>query len=283
MAQIIVCCAHKGGCAKTVTVHNLSYALSRMGKKVLAVDYDAQANLTTGLGINSPDEIPITIAHLMDAQIRDEKIPEPSEYILHCNGIDLIASSSYLSAVSASMFTEMGSERFLSKVLSPLRDYYDYILVDTGTKLDILNINALAAADQLIIPVNPQFYSTVGLEQLYGAIRKVQHRLNPKLQIAGILLTMCETRTNLCKIICQQICEAYTEKVPIFTTKIPMTIKVGESVYCAKSVIEYAPTSSAATAYKKIAEELNSQFNMGVTPRLHKLVVPKTEDGKAVE
>jgi len=116
MAQIIVCCAQKGGCAKTVTVHNLSYALSRMGKRVLAVDFDTQANLTTCFGINDPDDVPVTIADLMDAQIKELDAPAKAEYIQHCNGVDLIASGSFLSAVSDSMHLEMGSESFLSSM-----------------------------------------------------------------------------------------------------------------------------------------------------------------------
>lgn len=277
-AQIITCCAQKGGCAKTVTVHNLSYALSRMGKKVLAVDYDAQANLTVGFDIGSPDKIPITIAHLMEAQIREDAMPEPAEYIKHRDGVDLIASSSYLSAISDSMHLEMGSEIFLSNILEPLRKDYDYIIVDTGPKFDNLSINAMVAADQLVIPVDPQYYSACGIEKIYSAARKVKHRLNHKLNIAGILLTMCQTRTNLCKIIIQQIHEAYDGKVPIFTTQIPMTIKVGESVYFLKSVLDYAPDCSASIAYRKLAEELDSLLNVESTPRFHKLVVPNDEE-----
>ena len=124
MATIISCCAQKGGCAKTVTVHNLSYALSQMGKHVLAVDFDVQANLTTCFGIEQPEQL-TTIANLLDTQIHDEDLPAPSEFIQHCSGVDLIASSPYLSAVSESMALEMGSERFLSNILEPMRDLYD--------------------------------------------------------------------------------------------------------------------------------------------------------------
>lgn len=278
MAQIIVCCAQKGGCAKTVTVHNLSCALSRMGKKVLAVDFDIQANLTTCFDIGSPNKLPITIGNLMEGQLKLEKAPDSSEYIYHCDGVDLIASNIYLSAVSASMHLEMGSEVFLSNILTPLRDAYDYIIVDTGPKFDNLSINALVAADQLIIPVDPQIFSTNGLETLYGSIRKVQHRLNPNLKIAGILLTMCQTRTNLCKIVCQQICEEYAGRIPIFNTKIPMTIKVGEAIYFSKNVLDYAPSCPAATAYKRFAKELDEQLNRDTSLRLHKLVVPKNKN-----
>lgn len=283
MAQIIVCCAQKGGCAKTVTVHNLSYALSRMGKRVLAVDFDTQANLTTCFGINDPDDVPVTIADLMDAQIKEIDAPAKAEYIQHCNGVDLIASGSYLSAVSDSMHLEMGSESFLSSILAPLRSDYDYIIVDTGPKLDNLSINALVAADQLIIPVNPQFLSTAGLDKLHGTIRKIKRRLNPDLKIAGILLTMCETRTNLCKIICQQIREEYETAIPVFQTAIPMTVKIGEAVYYSRPVLDYAPNCSASIAYKNFARELDKQMTHIVPIQLHKLTLPANEPRKAVK
>lgn len=200
MAQVIVYCAQKGGCAKTVTVHNLSTALSQMGKKILAVDFDAQASLTICFGIE-PRTPSVNIAHLMDMQAQDLPTPTKEDFVLHCSGIDLIPSSSRLSAISEMLRHEIGCERFLSNILNTLRNDYDYIIVDTGPKLDNLSVNALIAADQLLIPVNPQFLSTAGLQPLLEMIHKVRLRFNPKIQISGILLTMCEQRTNLCKII----------------------------------------------------------------------------------
>lgn len=270
MATIIVCCAHKGGVGKTVTVHNLSYALSRMGKRVLAVDFDDQANLTTCFGIDAPEQLPVTIADLMDMQIRDEDVPDKSQYVQHCDSIDLLASSLYLSTVSDAMHLEMGSERFLANILNPLRDDYDYIIVDTGPKLDNLTINALIAADELIIAVEPQYLSTTGLNVLYGTIKKIKHRFNPSLEVAGILLTMCHSRTNLCKIMSQQIREEFQTSFPIFHANIPYTIKMGEAVYNAQSIFEYAPSCPAATAYRNFAVELDSQINHVVPLQIHR-------------
>lgn len=260
MAQIIACCAQKGGCAKTVTVHNLSVAFKRMGKSVLAVDFDTQASLTTCFGIN-PDHVPVNIADLMDRQIHDEELPSRSEYIHHCGGVDLIPSSAKLSAVSEIMHHEIGCERFLYNILEPLRNDYDYILVDTGPKLDNLSINALIAADQLLIPVNPQFLSTAGLQSLLKTVVKVQRRFNPQIKISGILLTMCEQRTNLCKIISSQIREEYQDTVPVFSHSIPMSVKVGEAVYYSQSVIDYAPKSKVALSYQNFANELDGKIN----------------------
>ena len=260
MAQIIACCAQKGGCAKTVTVHNLSVAFKRMGKSVLAVDFDTQASLTTCFGIN-PDHVPVNIADLMDRQIHDEELPSRSEYIHHCGGVDLIPSSAKLSAVSEIMHHEIGCERFLYNILEPLRNDYDYILVDTGPKLDNLSINALIAADQLLIPVNPQFLSTAGLQALLKTVVKVQRRFNPQIKISGILLTMSEQRTNLCKIISSQIREEYQDTVPVFSHSIPMSVKVGEAVYYSQSVIDYAPKSKVALSYQSFARELDGKIN----------------------
>ena len=260
MAQIIACCAQKGGCAKTVTVHNLSVAFKRMGKSVLAVDFDTQASLTTCFGIN-PDHVPVNIADLMDRQIHDEELPSRSEYIHHCGGVDLIPSSAKLSAVSEIMHHEIGCERFLYNILEPLRNDYDYILVDTGPKLDNLSINALIAADQLLIPVNPQFLSTAGLQALLKTVVKLQRRFNPQIKISGILLTMCEQRTNLCKIISSQIREEYQDTVPVFSHSIPMSVKVGEAVYYSQSVIDYAPKSKVALSYQNFANELDGKIN----------------------
>lgn len=260
MAQVIVCCAQKGGCAKTVTVHNLSAALSRMGKKVLAVDFDTQASLTTCFGI-IPGMVSTNIADLMYAQINDSDIPAKAEFIQHCGRIDLITSSSKLSAISETMHHEIGCERFLCNILENLRSDYDYILVDTGPKLDNLSINALIAADQIIIPVNPQYLSTAGLQSLLKTISKVHRRFNPKIQVSGILLTMCEHRTNLCRLISTQIREEYDNLIPVFDNSIPMNVKVGEAVYYSKSVLEYAPNSKAACAYKEFAIEFDRKVN----------------------
>ena len=265
MSHIIVCCAQKGGCAKTVTVHNLSAALSRMGKRVLAVDFDSQASLTACFGLSGRD-ITINIAHLMECEAEDMELPPGSEYIHHCAGNDLIPSGSKLSAVSEMMHQEIGSEQFLLNILAPIRDDYDYILIDTGPKLDNLSINALVAADHVVIPVNPQYLSTTGLQALLKTCSKIRRRFNPSLGIAGILLTMCERRTNLCKVISQQIREEYQAAVPVFTASIPMTVKVGEAVYYSRSVLEYAPQSSAAVAYEQAAKELDKRLNQQPVP-----------------
>lgn len=166
MGKIYMTACMKGGCAKTVTTYNLAYSLQKLGKKVLAVDFDSQANLTTCFGVEDPAAVPVTIGHLMMAQIEDEELPAAEEYIMSRNGVDFIPSSMVLSAVDAKLRLEMGAEKMLSGILEPLRDRYDAIIIDTAPTLGALNINALAAADEVIITVNPQLLAMMGLSLL---------------------------------------------------------------------------------------------------------------------
>lgn len=146
MAKIIVLGAMKGGVGKSVSTFNLAYSLAELGKKVLAVDFDSQANLTTCMGVEDVAAVPVTIGHLMMNQIEEEEQPEPEEYIMNRNGVDFIPSSMVLSAVDAKLRIEMGAERILAGILEPLRDRYDYILIDTCPSLGALTINALAGS-----------------------------------------------------------------------------------------------------------------------------------------
>ena len=165
MSKVIVIGSQKGGVGKTTTTLNLAYSLCSMGKKVLAIDLDSQANLR----------------------------------------VDFIPSSIYLSAVEAKLRTEMGAERMLAEVLVPIRDRYDYVLVDTVPSLGMLTVNALAAADEVVITVNPQLLAMMGLQDFLRTVGKIKKRINPKLTIAGILLTMCDGRTTLCKVLIDRL------------------------------------------------------------------------------
>lgn len=163
MARIIMCGSFKGGVGKTASSWNLAYSLAGMGKKVLAVDFDSQANLTTCFGVEDPAAVPVTIGHLMMNRLEDEEMPDPSEFIRSRNGVDFIPSSMMLSAVDSKLRMEMGSEKMLASILEPLRGLYDYIIVDTCPSLGTLTINALTAADEVIIAVNPQLLAMMGL------------------------------------------------------------------------------------------------------------------------
>ena len=257
MGRIILIGATKGGVGKTVSTYNLAYSLASMGKKVLAVDFDSQANLTTCFGVEDTWAISTTIGHLMMLQLDDEELPDLKEYIMSRDGVDFIPSSMVLSAVDAKLRMEMGAERMLANILEPLRDRYDYLIVDTCPALGALTINALAAvADGVVITVNPQLLAMKGLQDFLKTIQKIKKRINPKLEVEGILLTMCDMRTNLCKVITEQVMEAFEGQIRIFESVIPNTVKVGESIYYSKPLVEYAPGSKVCEMYRSLAREV---------------------------
>jgi ATPases involved in chromosome partitioning len=253
MAKVYMIGGMKGGTGKSLSTFNLAYSLQKMGKRVLTVDLDPQANLTTCFGVEDAD---VTIADLMMSVIEDEVLPERSEYIWERNGVELIPGSMGLSAVEAKLRLEMGTEKMLERVLDPLKDEYDYILVDTAPTLGALNINAMSAADAVIVTVNPQLLAMKGLQDFLKTVKKIKSRVNEKLEVSGILLTMCDMRTNLCKTIMEQVEETFQGQIRVFNSKIPSTVKVGESVYYSEPLLEYAPNSAACKAYEKLAEEV---------------------------
>ena len=253
MGKIYMIGAMKGGVGKSVSVFNLAYSLQKRGKRVLAVDFDPQANLTTCFGA---EDVDVASGDLMMAVIEDEELSEREEYIWERNGVDFIPSSIQLSAVEAKLRLEMGTEKMLATILEPLKGDYDYILIDTSPSLGALNINAMAAADEVIVTVNPQLLAMMGLQDFLKSVKKIKSRLNEKLNVAGILLTMCDARTILCKTITEQVAETFQGQIRIFESKIPNTVKVGESVYYSEPLIEYAPDSNACRAYNKLAGEV---------------------------
>ena len=256
MGRIIMIGSMKGGVSKTVTTFNLAYSLQSLGKRVLAVDFDSQANLSTCFGIEDVTAVPVTIGELMLAQIDEEELPDVGQYIQSRNGVDFISSSMVLSAVDSKLRLEMGAERILSGILEPLRDRYDYILIDTSPSLGALTINALAAADEVIITVNPQLLAMMGLQDFLKTVRKIKNRVNERLKVAGILLTMCDVRTNLCKTITEEVNDTFQGQIRIYESQIPTTVKVGESVYYSEPLIEYAPECKATLAYMDLAKEV---------------------------
>lgn len=248
--------ATKRRAGKSVSSYNLAYSLAKLGKKVLAVDFDSQANVSTCFGVEDTAAVPITIGHLMMNRIEDEEMPAPEEFIRSRNGVDFIPSSMALSVVDAKLRLEMGAEKMLSNIVEPLKEKYDAIIIDTCPTLGALTINALVAADGVIITVNPQLLAMMGLQNFLKTVKKIKNRINPKLKVEGILLTMCDARTNLCKVITEQVMETFEGQIKIFESKIPNTVKVGEAVYYSESLLEYAPESKACTAYENLAKEL---------------------------
>ena len=175
--------------------------------------------------MENPAAVPVTIGHLMMAQIDDDELPGFKEYIQSREGVDFISSSMMLSAVDAKLRLEMGAEKMLSEILEPLRDRYDVIIIDTAPTLGALNINALAAADEVIITVNPQLLAMMGLQDFLKTVKKIRARVNDRLSVAGILLTICDARTNLCKVITEQVRDTFEGQIRIFESRTLILLK----------------------------------------------------------
>ena len=254
MVEVITIANRKGGVGKTTTTLNLAYSLKELGKKVLVIDLDPQANLTRCFDVENTENIK-NIGHLLITEMEEESYLV-EDYTKSYDEIDIIPSSIYLSAVETQMRVETGSERILSSILEPLREQYDYILIDTSPSLNILTINALCASDSVLITADTQLFAIVGISELLKTIQKIKKRVNASLTIKGILFTMCDNRTNLSKLLTQQVEEMYQGKVEVFQTKIPKTVKVGEAIYSGQSIKKYAKGSSVDIAYDNLAKEI---------------------------
>lgn len=260
-AEVITIANQKGGVGKTTTTLNLGYSLKEMGKKVLLIDFDSQANLTTCLGIEDHRSIEKNIAHLMDDRMNDEEIGDDLSFIQSKDGLDFIPSSIALSVIDVNLKMELGSEKILSEIIEPLREKYDYIIIDTCPSLGSLTTNALCASDSVIIPVNPQMLAIMGLNDFIKTTMKIKKRLNSKLEIKGILLTMCDERTVLSQVAILDIEENYGKHIKIYKNHIPMNVKIGEAIYSSQSVMEYEPKAKGSIAYFNFAKEVANGDN----------------------
>ncbi len=255
MAEIITVANRKGGVGKTTTTLNLAYSIKELGKKVLVIDLDPQANLTRCFDVENPENIK-TIGHLLMAELEEEENYSVKDYVISYDKIDLIPSSIYLSATETQMRSETGSERILSEIIEPVREHYDYVLIDTSPALNILTINALCASDSVLVTADIQMFAVLGINELLKTVQKIKKRVNSKLKVKGILLTMCDNRTNLYKTLTEQVEEMFQGRIKVFQTKIPKTVKVGEAIYSGQSIKKYAKGSSVDVAYDNLAKEI---------------------------
>ena len=255
-ATVIAVVHQKGGTAKTTTCENLGVGLAMEGKKVLCIDMDPQASLTIALGWQRPDDLNTTVATIMSKIMNDQEL-QPREGILHHQeGVDLLPSSIELSGLEVSLVNAMSRESILKQYVDTVKKDYDFILLDCAPSLGMLTVNALAAAEQTLIPVQANYLSAKGLEQLLNTINKVKRQINPKLKIEGILLTMVDARTNYAKGISNLIREAYGGKIKVYKTDIPRSIRAAEISAEGKSIFEHDPKGKVADAYKVLTKEV---------------------------
>ena len=255
-ATVIVVTNQKGGVGKSTTCENLGIGLAMEGKKVLLVDTDPQGSLTISMGWQQPDELPTTLSTLMQKAMNDQPI-QPGEGILHhAEGVDLIPANIELAGLEVALVNSMNREKMLKQVLESAKREYDYILLDCMPSLGMLTINALAAADTTLIPVQAQYLSAKGLEQLLQTVGKVRRQINPKLKIEGILLTMTDSRTNYGKQIDTLIRQAYGSKIKVFDQTIPRSVRAAETSAAGKSIFQHDPKGKVAEAYQSLAREV---------------------------
>ena len=254
--KIIALANQKGGVGKSTTTINLGVGIAKRGKKVLLIDADSQGNLTTMLGIRQPDELSATLATNLEKIILDKPLNK-TEGIVKCSeGVDLLPSNIELSATEVNLVNTISRETILKTYLQNVKKSYDYVLIDCMPSLGMITLNALTAADSVIIPVQAHYLSAKGLEHLLKTIRKVQRQLNPKLSVEGILLTMTQSRTNFSKEITGLLKETYGRNIYIFQSEIPYSIKGAEMSAYGKSIISFEPNGKIAKAYESLAKEV---------------------------
>ena len=253
--KVIALTNQKGGVGKTTTAVNLGVSLVQQGKKVLLIDADAQANLTMALGYNRPDDIPITLSTVMQNIIDDKTLDASQGIIHHREGVDLLPSNIELSGFEVRLINAMSRERVLKTYVNEVKKNYDYVLIDCMPSLGMITINALAAADSVIIPTQPHYLLAKGLELLLRSVSMVKRQINPKLRIDGILMTMVMPRTNISKEITATVKSAYGKKIKVFDTEIPHSIRAVEATAEGKSIFAYDKSGKVAAAYEQLGKE----------------------------
>ena len=255
-AKITAICNQKGGVGKTVTAVNLGIGLAREGKKVLLVDMDSQGSLTASLGYQQPDQMENTLATILGRIILDEPV-SPGEGILHqAEAVDLLPANIELSGLEVTLVNTMSRETILREYLNSVREQYDVILLDCCPSLGMLTINALAAADQVLIPMQAHYLSIKGLEQLIRTISNVKRKINPGLEIAGILITMADLRTTYSREIIELLRNSYGDKLRIFNSIIPQSIRAAETSAEGRSIYLHDPAGKVSAAYASLTREV---------------------------
>ncbi|HEX4190797.1 MAG TPA: ParA family protein [Marmoricola sp.] len=253
-ARIIAMCNQKGGVGKTTTTINLGASLAELGRKVLLVDFDPQGSLSVGLGLN-PHQMELTIYNLlMQRDVGIEEVIVPTGV----PGLDLLPSNIDLSAAEVQLVNEVAREQTLQRVLAPALELYDIILIDCQPSLGLLTVNALTASDGVIVPLECEYFALRGVALLKTTIDKVKERLNPRLEVEGILGTMYDGRTLHGREVMERLVEAWGDTV--FHTVIRRTVKFSDSTVAGEPITSYASASAGADSYRQLAKEVLARW-----------------------
>lgn len=256
MCKVIAIANQKGGVAKSTTAISLGVGLVRKEKKVLIIDNDPQGSCTVALGYQELEKIEITLATIIDRVLNEDEFDLMDGILHNEEGVDLLPANIQLAGVEKSLLGISCSETILQDYVELIESFYDYIIIDCSPNLGQLTINALTCADAVIIPVHAAYLAMKGLEQPLRTISRVKKKLNPKLEIMGILVTMVDARTNYAKDIIQYLLDFYNGKIHIFGYSIPLSVRAAECPASGISIFEHDGNGKVAQAYEKLTEEV---------------------------
>ena len=247
--RIISIINQKGGVGKSTTAVNLAAALGELGKEVLIVDFDPQGNSTSGLGIEKEELEQCVYDALLNDVLADKLLIQAN-----CNNVTVIPATIQLAGAEIELVSAMARETRLKELLEPVQENYDFVFIDCPPSLGLLTINALTAADSVLIPIQCEYYALEGVTKLLESMRMVKSKINKGLEVFGVLLTMYDSRTSLANQVVDEVKQYFGDKV--FNTLIPRTVKISEAPSFGMSVIQYAPQNKGAQSYMELAEEV---------------------------
>ena len=256
MSRVIAIANQKGGVSKTTTTVNLGIGLARKGKKVLVIDADPQSSLTESLGFHQTDQLEVTLSSIMEKIMEDREVGQTEGILHHAEGIGLLPCNIELSGMEVSIINAMSRETIMKRYIDQMRKYYDYILIDCMPSLGMLTINAFAASDSVLIPVQAAYLPVRGLEQLIMTISRVKKHINPSIRFEGILISMVDSRTVYAREIIELVKENYGESLRIFDTMIPFSVRAAETSAAGVSIYSLYPEHKVTQAYEDLTGEV---------------------------